>query len=69
MDHDKDGIIGKEDLKATFDSVGRVATDKEVESMIEESPGPLNFTQLLTLFATRMSGSGKTLFVQILIVK
>ena len=56
MDHDKDGVIGKEDLRQTFDSVGRLATDKELDEMIEEVPGPINFTQLLTLFAARMSG-------------
>ncbi|XP_057340853.1 myosin regulatory light chain 2 isoform X3 [Microplitis mediator] len=56
MDHDKDGIIGKEDLRQTFDSVGRLATDKELDAMMEEVPGPINFTQLLTLFANRMSG-------------
>ncbi|XP_011298870.1 myosin regulatory light chain 2 isoform X2 [Fopius arisanus] len=56
MDHDKDGVIGKEDLRQTFDSVGRLATDKELDDMLEEVPGPINFTQLLTLFANRMSG-------------
>nr|AXY94683.1 myosin regulatory light chain 2 [Habrobracon hebetor] len=56
MDHDKDGIIGKEDLRQTFDSVGRLATDKELDDMLAEVPGPINFTQLLTLFANRMSG-------------
>ncbi|XP_066586392.1 myosin regulatory light chain 2 [Prorops nasuta] len=58
MDQDKDGIIGKNDLKATFDSVGRLASDKEIEEMLAEAPAPINFTQLLNLFATRMSGSG-----------
>jgi len=56
MDHDKDGVIGKEDLRQTFDSVGRLATDKELDEMVAEVPGPINFTQLLTLFAARMSG-------------
>ncbi|XP_063992785.1 myosin regulatory light chain 2 isoform X2 [Diachasmimorpha longicaudata] len=58
MDHDKDGVIGKEDLRQTFDSVGRLATDKELDDMVAEVPGPINFTQLLTLFANRMSGAG-----------
>lgn len=56
MDHDKDGIIGKNDLRATFDSLGRLAVDKELDEMLNEAPGPINFTQLLTLFANRMSG-------------
>lgn len=56
MDHDKDGIINKNDLRATFDSLGRLASDKELDEMVNEAPGPINFTQLLTLFAARMSG-------------
>jgi len=60
MDQDKDGIIGKNDLRATFDAVGRLTNDKELEEMLSEASGPINFTQLLTLFAKRMSGSGAT---------
>ncbi|XP_047512184.1 myosin regulatory light chain 2 [Pieris napi] len=56
MDHDKDGIIGKSDLRATFDSLGRLASEKELDEMVGEASGPINFTQLLTLFANRMSG-------------
>jgi len=59
MDADKDGIIGKNDLRAAFDSVGRLATDKEIEEMLNEAAAPINFTQLLNLFAVRMSGSGR----------
>lgn len=65
MDHDKDGIIGKEDLRQTFDSVGRLATDKELDEMIGEVPGPINFTQLLTLFANRMSGGSYEIILAI----
>lgn len=57
MDADKDGIIGKNDLRATFDAMGKVANDRELEEMLGEASGPLNFTMLLTLFANRMSGS------------
>ncbi|KAJ2940015.1 hypothetical protein O0L34_g14046 [Tuta absoluta] len=56
MDHDKDGIIGKNDLRATFDSLGKLASEKELDEMVNEASGPINFTQLLTLFANRMSG-------------
>ncbi|XP_017889749.1 myosin regulatory light chain 2 [Ceratina calcarata] len=58
MDQDKDGVIGKNDLRATFDSVGKLVTDKDIDDMLAEAPAPINFTQLLNLFATRMSGSG-----------
>jgi Ca2+-binding EF-hand superfamily protein len=57
MDHDKDGIIGKGDLKATFDGLGKSVTDSELDALVNDSPGPINFTGLLTLFADRMSGS------------
>ncbi|XP_034488904.1 myosin regulatory light chain 2 [Drosophila innubila] len=58
MDADKDGIIGKNDLRAAFDSVGKIANDKELDTMLSEASGPINFTQLLTLFANRMATSG-----------
>ncbi|XP_018334213.1 myosin regulatory light chain 2 [Agrilus planipennis] len=58
MDHDKDGIIGKSDLRATFDAVGKLANEKELEEMIGEASGPINFTQLLSLFGNRMADSG-----------
>lgn len=58
MDHDKDGIIGKSDLRATFDDVGKLSNEKELDEMINEAPGPINFTQLLSLFALRMQDSG-----------
>lgn len=56
MDADKDGIIGKSDLRATFDAMGKLANEKELDEMLGEATGPLNFTMLLTLFGNRMSG-------------
>ena len=44
MDHDKDGIISKNDIRATYDQIGRLANDKELDEMINEAPGPINFT-------------------------
>lgn len=58
MDHDKDGVISKDDLRATFDAVGKLSNEKELDEMIKEAPGPLNFTQLLSLFAIRMQETG-----------
>jgi len=60
MDHDKDGIIGKSDLRATFDAVGKLSNEKELDEMVNEASGPINFTQLLGLFANRMQDSGGT---------
>lgn len=60
MDNDKDGIINRSDLRSTFDALGRLCTDQELDQMLGEAQGPLNFTQLLTLFAGRMSGGEAT---------
>jgi Ca2+-binding EF-hand superfamily protein len=57
MDADKDGVIGKNDLRATYDALGRIVSEKELDELLGEATGPLNFTMLLTLFANRMSGS------------
>lgn len=56
MDRDKDGVIGKSDLRATFDEIGRIASDQELEDMLGEAPGPINFTMLLNMFAERQTG-------------
>lgn len=58
IDRDKDGIIGKEDLRFIFDQVGKLVNDKELDDMLAEVEVPINFTQLLTLFASRMSEGG-----------
>jgi len=56
MDHDKDGIIGKSDLRSTFEALGKSVTDSELDELVNDSPAPINFGGLLTLFASRMSG-------------
>lgn len=57
MDKDKDGILGKSDLRQVFDQVGRIATDKDLDDMLNDAPGPINFTMLLQMFAERNSGT------------
>lgn len=57
IDQDKDGFISKNDIRATFDSLGRICTDQELESMIQEAPGPINFTMFLTIFGDRTQGT------------
>ena len=59
MDHDKDGILSRNDLRYIFDQVGRPVSNQELEEMVGEAAGPINFTQLLQLFASRMSGGGE----------
>merc|ERR1712198_137934 len=56
MDKDKDVLIGKEDLRATFAEMGRPGTDEDFDSMVADAPNPINFTTLLSMFASRSSG-------------
>merc|ERR1711935_1049838 len=56
IDVDKDGIITVPDLKAAFTAIGRQLSDAEASNMTGEAPGPINFTQLVTLFAEKMAG-------------
>lgn len=56
MDRDRDGIISKEDLRGVFDEIGRITSDSDLDEMIADAPGPINFTTLLHMFASRSSG-------------
>ncbi|KAK8753910.1 hypothetical protein OTU49_001578 [Cherax quadricarinatus] len=56
MDRDRDGIISKDDLRGVYDEIGRIVTDKELDDMLADAPGPINFTTLLHMFASRSSG-------------
>merc|ERR1739849_51195 len=51
IDNDKDGIITAPDLKKAFEGIGRPISDGEANNMVGEAPGPINFTQMVTLFA------------------
>jgi len=57
MDGDKDGILNPADLKQAFSQIGRPITDSEIGSMLGEANGPMNFTQMVTLFAEKMAGA------------
>lgn len=56
MDRDRDGVINKGDLRAMFDEIGRIASEEELDEMLGESDGPINFTAFLTMFANKSSG-------------
>merc|ERR1712042_208313 len=56
MDTDKDGILSASDLQNAFSGVGKTVSDAEVNNMLAEAPGPVNFTQMVTLFAEKMAG-------------
>merc|ERR1711872_619884 len=56
MDRDRDGTIAKDDLRGTFDEIGRMVSDSDLDGMLADAPGPINFTTLLHMFASRSSG-------------
>lgn len=41
---------------------GRIPPDSELESMLKESSGPLNFTSFLNLFGEKMGGESKLVY-------
>jgi Ca2+-binding EF-hand superfamily protein len=57
MDSNKDGFLDINDLRATFDSLGRIVPDHDLEAMIAEAPGPINFTMFLSIFGERIHGA------------
>jgi Ca2+-binding EF-hand superfamily protein len=57
MDQNKDGIIDKNDLKDLYATMGQIASDSQLTDMINEAPGPINFTVFLTLFGERLTGT------------
>jgi len=56
MDRDKDGIIGRGDIRATADDVGVSLTDQQVDQMVADCPADINFTQLINMFGQRQQG-------------
>ncbi|XP_038648553.1 myosin light chain 5-like [Scyliorhinus canicula] len=58
IDQNRDGFIDKEDLKDTYASLGKLnVKDDELESMLHEATGPINFTMFLNLFGEKLHGS------------
>jgi Ca2+-binding EF-hand superfamily protein len=57
IDNDNDGFIDKEDLKDTLYSLGQNPTEEELDSIMSEAPGSLNFTMFLTLMGEKRNGT------------
>ncbi|EUB59497.1 Myosin regulatory light chain A, smooth adductor muscle [Echinococcus granulosus] len=57
IDQNRDGFIDIEDLKDMYASLGRTPSDKELKEMLDESPGPLNFTMFINLFGEKLNGT------------
>uniref|UniRef100_UPI00358E5FF5 myosin light chain 5-like isoform X2 n=1 Tax=Myxine glutinosa TaxID=7769 RepID=UPI00358E5FF5 len=58
IDQDRDGVIGKSDLKETYASLGKLnVSDEELKGMLSEASGPVSFTTFLTLFGNKLNGT------------
>uniref|UniRef100_A0A3B3ZFU7 EF-hand domain-containing protein n=1 Tax=Periophthalmus magnuspinnatus TaxID=409849 RepID=A0A3B3ZFU7_9GOBI len=58
IDQNRDGFIDKEDLKDTYASLGKLnVKDNELEDMLKEATGPINFTMFLNLFGEKLHGT------------
>merc|ERR1711981_173005 len=56
MDTDKDGLLSSSDLVAAFAAHGKNIGGGEAQAMLDEVDGPMNFTQMVTLFASKIAG-------------
>jgi len=57
IDQNRDGFIDKDDLHDMLASLGKNPSDNYLEDMMNEAPGPINFTMFLTLFGDRLQGT------------
>uniref|UniRef100_A0A3B3QGC6 Myosin light chain 5 n=1 Tax=Paramormyrops kingsleyae TaxID=1676925 RepID=A0A3B3QGC6_9TELE len=59
IDQNRDGFVDKEDLKDTYASLGQCLNvkDNELEDMLKEASGPINFTMFLNLFGEKLHGT------------
>uniref|UniRef100_A0AAQ5XY94 Myosin light chain 11 n=1 Tax=Amphiprion ocellaris TaxID=80972 RepID=A0AAQ5XY94_AMPOC len=57
IDQNRDGIISKDDLRDVLASMGQLnVKNEELEAMIKEASGPINFTVFLTMFGEKLKG-------------
>ncbi|XP_035673331.1 myosin regulatory light chain 12B-like isoform X2 [Branchiostoma floridae] len=59
IDANKNGVVDKSDLKTTWTTLGKSVTDKDLDAMIGQATGPINFTMFMTLFGGKLQGSDK----------
>ncbi|XP_022080822.1 myosin regulatory light chain 2, smooth muscle major isoform-like [Acanthaster planci] len=57
IDQNRDGFIDKEDLHDMLASMGKNPMEKELDEMVADAPGPINFTMFLTLFGEKLNGT------------
>jgi len=57
MDGNKDGIVDKSDLKDLYATLGQIPSDSQIDGMLKEADGPINFATFLNLFGDRLTGT------------
>ncbi|TMS21821.1 Myosin regulatory light chain 2, skeletal muscle isoform [Larimichthys crocea] len=58
IDQNRDGIISKDDLRDVLATMGQLNTkNEELEAMVKEASGPINFTVFLTMFGEKLKGA------------
>jgi Ca2+-binding EF-hand superfamily protein len=57
IDQNKDQIISKDDLAEMFASLGKDYPDEHLQNMLDDAPGPINFTMFLTMFGEKLNGT------------
>jgi len=57
IDQNRDGIIGKDDLRDVMATMGVTIPNDELDAMIKEPGGPINFTVFLTMFGEKLKGA------------
>ncbi len=53
MDADKDGVIGKSDLRQTFDALGKMVSDKELDELLGEATVSSQFYLCILIHVVR----------------
>jgi len=56
MDADRDGLLNKSDVRSAFDIIGKIVSEKDLDDMLNDAPGPISFTMFVNMFAERQSG-------------
>ncbi|KAL4617780.1 myosin regulatory light chain 2, skeletal muscle isoform [Arapaima gigas] len=58
IDQNRDGIISKDDVKDVLASLGQLnVKNEELEAMMKEASGPINFTVFLQMFGEKLKGA------------
>ncbi|XP_047417582.1 myosin regulatory light chain 12B-like [Sciurus carolinensis] len=57
INQNRDGFTDKEDLHDMLASLGKNPMDAYLDTMMNEAPGPINFTMFLTMFGEKLNGT------------